>query len=296
MIARRKSALSTTGYAYAMASPSILLVVVIVMYPLLNGIFLSFHDKYLLAADMSFIGARNYLELFRDPEFLKSLRVTAVFVIGGTFAQLVMGILIAELIHHVPWGRSLFRSLMLLPWAVPLIVTGIVWRWMYNDLYGVINFFLNKLGLIGIYEPWLGQTETALMAVMVAYIWRSVPFMILVILAGLQSIDTDLYEAASIDGASPLDRFRFITVPGLRPVILIGVLLTAIWSFQEFPIVWTMTKGGPAGATEILPIHVYLTAFIGNEFSYGAAMATIMFVVLLIFSVFYVRVYGRDVV
>ncbi len=277
-----------------MASPSIILVLVIVMYPLVNGIILSLHDKYLLASDMSFVGARNYLELFRDPQFLKSLRVTAVFVIGGTLVQLVLGIVIAELIHHVAWGRRLFRSLMLLPWAVPLIVTGIVWRWMYNDLYGVINFFLNKIGVIGIYTPWLGQTQTALAAVMIAYIWRSVPFMILVILAGLQSINTDLYEAASIDGATPFTRFRFVTLPGLRPVILIGVLLTAIWSFQEFPIVWTMTKGGPARATEILPIHVYLTAFIGNEFSYGAAMATIMFVILLLFSVLYVRVYGRE--
>jgi ABC-type sugar transport system permease subunit len=190
-----------TRFAYLLAFPAVVMVLLIVMYPLLNGIWLSFHDRYLLSPNMPFVGLKNYITLTNDQEFIKSFSITIVWVILATLIQFVVGMAIALLLHEATWGKSIFRSLILLPWAIPTIVSAILWRWMYNDLYGVINYILNSLGLINEYLPWLGATKTALIAVIIAYCWRSLPFMVLVILAGLQSISDDLYESAAIDGA-----------------------------------------------------------------------------------------------
>lgn len=281
-------------YAYTLALPALLLVSAIIVYPLIEGIRLSLFNRFWLTPEMRFIGLQNYVALMRDDRFLSSLQTTIIWVLATTSLQLLLGMGIALLLHHVRLARGFFRSTVLLAWAVPTIVAGVLWRWMYNDLYGVINYFALQLGLTSVYIPWLGTTGTALGAAIVAYCWRNVAFMVLVILAGLQSIRSELYESAAIDGASALQNFRFITIPGLKPVLMIGVLLSAIWSFKEFPMVWVMAFGGPAGATEVLGIHIYLRAFVGNEFSLGAAMATVMFVILLLSSVFYIRLHGRD--
>lgn len=283
-----------TRFAYILAFPAIALMLLLVVYPLFNGVWLSLHEKYFLKTDVEFIGIQNYLDLANDPYFLNSLKITLKWVVLTTLIQFVIGMGVALLLHNATWGKSIFRTLILLPWAIPLIVSAILWRWMYNDLYGVLNYLLAKIGLIEIYQPWLAQTKTAFPAVIIAYCWRSLPFMVLIILAGLQAIPEELYEAAAIDGARADQRFRHVTLPGLRPVISIGLLLAAIWAFQAFGAVWMLSYGGPSGATETLPIHIYLKAFISNDFGYAASMATVLFALILLLSLVYVRTYGKD--
>lgn len=283
-----------TRFAYTLAFPAIALMLLIVVYPLIHGIWLSLHEKYLLSPGTDFIGIQNYQDLAQDERFINSLEVTLKWVAYTTGIQLVVGMAVALLLHQATWGKAVFRTLILLPWAIPLIVSAILWRWMYNDLFGVLNYVLKTFGLIDIYEPWLAQTDTAFGAVVVAYCWRSLPFMVLVILAGLQSIPEELYEAAAIDGARADQRFRHITLPSLRPVLTIGILLSAIWAFQAFGSVWMITYGGPSGSTETLPILIYLTAFISNDFGYGASMATVLFLLIMLLSLVYIRTYGRE--
>lgn len=291
-VARRS--LTQVRLPYLLLLPALVLLGGVVVYPVGYGLWLAFNDKSLLSLDATFIGLDNFRELASDNLFWMSVRHTVQWTVFGVVGVMMLGLLLALLLNS-PYvlGRRWLRSLFFLPWLTPTVVTAIVWSWLYNPTYGYINHALMKLSLID--EPllFLSKPGLNLNAVVVPLIWRGYPFTMLVILAALQSIDQVLYEAASIDGAGTWQRFRSITLPSLAPSLAILTLLQTIWIFNHFDIPYQMTAGGPAHTSELLSTYAYNTVFGGTRQGYGAAVATVMFGVLVVFGTIYIRLAVR---
>jgi multiple sugar transport system permease protein len=279
---------------YALLLPALALLSAVVVYPVGYGLWLAFNEKSLLSLDATFVGIDNFRELLSDNVFLMSVRHTVQWTVLGVVGVMLVGLLLALILNsrYVIGGRWL-RSLYFLPWLTPTVVTAIVWSWLYNPTYGYINHALMELGLIDAPLLFLSKPGLNLNAVVAPLIWRGYPFTMLVILAALQSIDQALYEAASIDGAGAWQRFRSITLPSLAPSLAILTLLQTIWIFNHFDIPYQMTAGGPAHTSELLSTYAYNTVFAGTRQGYGAAVATVMFMVLVVFGTIYIRLAVR---
>jgi multiple sugar transport system permease protein len=235
----------------------------------------------------------NYTKLPRDDRFLNSLVVTFTFVFGTVLLHLIVGFIIALALNASVRGKRFFRVVAILPWAVPDVISGLVWRFMYNPTAGIINWVLLELGIVHTYVEWLGDSDLALPSVIFADVWRGYPFVMLILLAGLQAIPSEQYEAAKVDGASALQEFRHITIPNMRGMILIAVALDTIWQFRRFGLVVNMTAGGPGNATEILSLYVYKQYFRYFNFEYAAAIAVVLAIIMLLLSLPYVRAMVR---
>ena len=231
----------------------------------------------------------HYPELLQDDRFLNSLVVTFIFVGGTVLLHLVVGFVIALALNTNVKGRRFLRVVAILPWAVPDVISGLIWRFMYNPTAGIINRVLLELGLISTYVEWLGDSDLALPSVIFADVWRGYPFVMLILLAGLQAIPDELYEAAKVDGASVIQEFRHITVPMMRGMILIAVALDTIWQFRRFGLIVNMTAGGPGNVTEILSLYTYKQYFRYFNFEYASAIALVMAALMLLLSVPYIR-------
>ena len=277
---------------YLAIVPGLLLVAAVIFYPILDTIRLSLYDVRLIQIG-EFLGLGNYSVLAQDPLFWRVLRQTLFWTVSSVSLKLVLGLALALLLNEKFRGRKVFRALLLIPWAMPQVAAAIVWRWMYEPNFGYLNDLLGGLGLMNDPIIWLGNARSAFVAAVVTDTWTGLPFMAFVFLAGLASIDRSLYEAAKIDGANAWGRFRYVTLPQLGPVILVATLVSAIWTFNAFNVVYALTGGGPLNATDIMVTYTYTQAFERLEFGLAAALATITFVILLVFSLVYVRVYGR---
>jgi multiple sugar transport system permease protein len=231
----------------------------------------------------------HYTKLLQDDRFRNSLVVTFTFVGGTVLLHLVVGFIIALTLNTDVRAKRLFRVVAILPWAVPDVISGLVWRFMYNPTAGIINRVLLDLGLASTYIEWLGDSDLALPSVIFADVWRGYPFVMLILLAGLQAIPDELYEAARVDGASVIQEFRHITIPMMRGMILIAVALDTIWQFRRFGLIVNMTAGGPGNVTEILSLYIYKQYFRYFNFEYASAIALIMAALMLLLSVPYVR-------
>jgi multiple sugar transport system permease protein len=231
----------------------------------------------------------HYTKLPDDDRFRNALEVTFVFVGGTVFLHLIVGFVIALALNTQVRGKQFFRVLTILPWAVPDVISGLVWRFMYNPTAGAINRVLLDLGVTNTYLEWLGDSDLALPSVIFADVWRGYPFVMLILLAGLQAIPDELYEAAQADGASVIQEFRYITLPLMRGMTLIALALDTIWQFRRFGLVFNMTGGGPGDATEILSLYVYKQYFRYFNFEYAAAIAVVLALIMLVFSLPYVR-------
>lgn len=276
---------------YLMVLPSSVFIVLVLAYPLVSAVISSFFESPPGGSgEARFVGLAHYLSLLHDPALRMALRNSVAWTLSVVFGQFLIGLGIALLLNREVRGRSIYRSLLLIPWVVPNIAAALTWKWIYDGQFGVFNYALKRLGLIERGIAWLGLPEFVLAAVVAVAIWKGIPFVAVVLLAGLQSIPQDLYEAASIDGAGAWGRFVNVTVPGLRPVALITLLLSFIWTFNSFDLIYIMTKGGPANATQTAPVFTYLTAFYYFRLNEAAALGTIMLMVLLIASYFYIRV------
>jgi multiple sugar transport system permease protein len=280
------------GYLFLV--PAFVFFIVIIGYPLVNGILLSFYEKSLIYPISNFIGIKNYVELMNDSNFWEALENTFVWAITVTSLTLIVGLILALILNQNLKGRGFFRATWLLPWALPTIVASLMWSWIYEPNIGILNFILTKIGLIR--EPilWLATPFSARLSVLIVAIWKGFPFVMISLLAGLQSIPQELYESAAIDGASTLAKFRYITIPSLLPVISIVTTLQIIWNFNHFDIVYQMTRGGPGNATMLLSTQVYIQAFGATRLGYGAAIATFMLIFLLLFSYLYFSIYRRS--
>ena len=267
------------GIGYLFVLPLVVLVLLLIAYPLGSAVYLSLTEKY-VGYPPRFVGLKNYVELTGDPVFRKVVWNSAVFTVASVTVKLVIGLLMALSLHKALFARRLVRGILLLPWVVPTVITALAWHWMFDALRGFINVSLETLGLIGEPIAWLGQPSTAMMAVVVVNIWRGFPFFGVSLLAGLQAIPADLYEAAAVDGASATQRFRHVTLPGLRPVILVTALISTIFTLNDFNIVYVMTRGGPGIATHILATYTYEVGF--QALRWGRAVAVSMYLMPLV--------------
>ena len=273
-----------------LVAPTVLLFTVLILYPLGQSLVLSLHRTSTLTLQSRFVGLDNFRVLLADPEFTQAFVNTLIWTAGAVTLQLVCGVGMALLLHGSLVGRSLARGIVLFPYLLPTAVAVLVWRWLFNDLYGYVNYVLLSAGLVGHPLAWLSRMPDAMLSVILVGAWKFFPFVVIAVLARLQSIPDALYEAARIDGASRFAQFRDITLPQIAGVLSIVVLLRAIWDFKEFDLIYLMTGGGPADGTETMPILVYRQAFQLLNFGRGAAVSVAMLLFMLLFFLVYFRV------
>jgi multiple sugar transport system permease protein len=279
--------------AYLLIAPTLLAVVLVDVYPLMFNALISLQERKISTAHPTFVGLRNYAAVLRDPETLNSLKLSVLFTVVSVALSYLIGLGLALLLNRPIKGRGLLRALFIVPWAMPAFVAALVWGWMYNDQFGIITALAKAAGVS--HPPVFLSARYALWSLIAVMVWKSFPFQFVVLLAGLSSIDVEILRAAEVDGASGWQRFRQIVFPLLRPVSMVAVLLAAINAFQYFPIPWILTQGGPANATNVVPIAVYNTAFLVGDFGTAAAVATLMFGFVLVMGAAYVLQYMREV-
>ena len=273
-----------------LVAPTLLLFMALILYPLGQSLVLSLHRTSTLTLQSRFVGLDNFRVLLADPEFIQAFVNTLIWTAGAVTLQLVCGVGMALLLHGSLVGRSLARGIVLFPYLLPTAVAVLVWRWLFNDLYGYVNYVLLSAGLVDHPLAWLSRMPDAMVSVILVGAWKFFPFVVIAVLARLQSIPDALYEAARVDGASRFAQFRDITLPQIAGVLSIVVLLRAIWDFKEFDLIYLMTGGGPAGGTETMPILVYRQAFQLLNFGRGAAVSVAMLLFMLLFFLVYFRV------
>lgn len=273
--------------------PMLLCIIGVLIYPLCNSIVLSFTNKMFTYADYHFIGFDNYIQLFQDKLFWLSLSHSFKFTVFGVLGALVLGLLLALLLNKNTKYVAFFRGLLFLPWTMPSIVVVLTFRWLYNDFYGYINYILLKLHIIDIPFNILADGKTAWIGVLIPLIWCFYPFVMVFLLAALQSIDKNLYQVAQLDGATKWQMFWHITLPSLKPSMIVVTILEAIWMFCSFDLVFLLTNGGPSDATLTLSLYIYKMAFSAKHMAYGTALSVIMFIFLIIFTVLYFKIVGR---
>ena len=284
-------------YAFALLAPAIVVVLLVIVYPLFMAAQLSLHDVKIFRADRGLSGQmdlENYRDMFANRSFWRSLRITLYYVVAGVIGSFGIGLFTAVLLNRPFRGRALARVLMVLPWPIPGVVAATIFVWMFNSSFGVINYLLLSVGIVDEPVQWFTQAAPALFAVVAATIWKGYPFFTISLLAGMQSVPKELYEAARVDGASAVQQFRFITIPALSPVIGISLVIATLWQFRVFDIIFVMTGGGPSGATETLAIQIYREAFQYFEMSYAAAVGMVTLALSIISTFFYLRLTSRS--
>lgn len=270
---------------WVMLFPALLILGLVFIYPIARAFWLSWFTENLgTQLQPVFAGLGNYQRMLGDGRFWQSLGNTALFTVISVFLELLLGLGVALVLNRAFWGRGIVRTVAIIPWALPTAVMGLAWAWIFNDQYGVVNDLLLRLGLINTGINWLGTPTLAMVALIIADVWKTTPFISIILLAGLQSISEDLYEAHKLDGASPWQSFTQITLPLLMPQILIALLFRFAQSFGIFDLVQVMTGGGPAGSTETVSIYIYSTVMRYLDFGYGAALVVVTFL-LLVFAV-----------
>jgi multiple sugar transport system permease protein len=261
--------------------PALLLLLFVFAYPIARAFWLSFFTRNLgTELQPVFSGLDNYARMVGDGRFWQSFWTTIVFTTASVVSELLLGLAIALVLNQRIFARGLVRTSAILPWALPTALIGLAWAWIFNDQFGVVNDILRRLGLIQTGINWLGEPTLAMIALVFADIWKTTPFISILLLAGLQSISPDLYEAHAIDGASPWQSFRQITLPLLLPQILIAVLFRFAQAFGIFDLIQVMTGGGPGGATEVVSLYIYSTVMRYLDFGYGAALVVVTFLLL----------------
>ena len=261
--------------------PALLLLILVFAYPIGRALWLSFFTRNLgTKLEPVFAGLDNYTRMLGDGRFWQSCQTTTVFTVTSVCLELLLGLGIALVLNQSFRGRNIVRTIAILPWALPTALIGLAWTWIFNDQFGVINDILMRLGLINTSINWLGDPNLAMASVIFADIWKTTPFISILLLAGLQSISSDLYEAHSIEGATPWQSFQQITLPLLMPQILIALLFRFAQAFGIFDLITVMTGGGPGGATEVVSLYVYATIMRYLDFGYGAALVVVTFLLL----------------
>lgn len=280
-----------TLFALALLAPAAIVVFGIVVYPVLRTLVVSFYDiDSPLPGDYPFVGLQNYTRIFHDPRFPSVLGHTLYFTLVSTALELALGMGVALLLNAPLKARWFWRSLIILPWALPTIVNAALWRWIYNGQNGALNALLTGLHLTDSRHYWLGKPVLALNMVILADVWKNTSIVAFFLLAGLQTIPHELKEAARIDGAGPWRAFWRVTLPLLRPTIAVVLILRTIEAFKVFDIIYVMTGGGPASGTQTIAFYTYQQAFSNQLFGYGAALAYLIVLAVGAMAMVYLRV------
>ena len=287
----------TRRLGFLLALPAIIYITIFLVVPLVYNIWLSISDangSNLITGDYHPTGFANYKEMLASPGFWNGVKLSAIFTVASLALQFLVGYALALFFRKPFPGNGIIRALLLVAWILPAVVTGTIFRWMFDSDFGVINYFLTSMHLVDKPVMWLTGPTTAMVAVVVANLWVGMPFNMLLILSGLHTIDDGLYEAAEVDGAGPIRTFFSITEPLMRPVVFSLLLLGVINTYKVFYLIYTMTKGGPVEATTTLPIFTYLQTFKVFDFGNGAAASMLTMVLPLALSWFYVRSLDKE--
>ncbi|HIW51528.1 MAG TPA: sugar ABC transporter permease [Candidatus Blautia intestinavium] len=273
--------------AFILIAPAVLYLILVMGLPLLWAVYTSLTDKVIGASEVNFIGLANYIDIIQDPVFQKALLNTFIFAFFAVLGKVVFGVIMSLTMNQPLRGRGGIRVAMILPWTIPTIVSVFAWQWIYSDVGGALNRILMVLHITDHQIGWLSTTNMAMFSVILVNVWRGTPFIAISVLAGLQNISPDLYEAASLDGANVIQRFLYVTLPSVKNVIILAAFVTTIWTLNDFEIVWLMTRGGPSHATELVSTYSYIQGFMNSDIARSIA-ASLILVPILVILVHYV--------
>ncbi len=277
---------------YGFISLAAVAMIALIVYPMCYGLYLSFFNTNLVNK-WKFVGLKYYIQAVTQPEFYISVLLTFEFMILVVAGHFILGFILANFLNKKFAGRTFFRVIFMLPWLFPETVIALLFTWIMNPMYGILNSILRGAGIISSNISWLGSARLAFPAVVVACIWKGYPLVMTMVLSGMQSISQDLYEAARIDGAGKWKQFLNVTVPGLKSVLITTLILDSVWWFKQYTLVYTMTNGGPGTATNLISLNIYGTAFNDLQFGKAAAWGIIVFVICYVISKVY-RVVLKD--
>lgn len=280
---------------YLYIAPVMILLLLMFGYPLIKSIVMSFQDYKLSRLDkVSWNNFKNYAAMFSDKNFGLLLKNSVIYVVAAVLAQFLLGLGLALALNGKFKGRGIYQSIVFLPWAFSAFVVGLLFRWSFNGEYGVVNDVLKKLGLIKSGISWLGTPGLSLLVVILAMIWIGIPFFGINILAALQSVPTDIYEAADMDGCGTIRKFFTLTLPYIKPTIIMTILLRTIWIFNSFDLVVIITEGGPANYSQTLPSYMYTQAFSSYDFGLAGAFGVLLMVILTLYALIFLRITKYD--
>ena len=283
--------------AWLFITPAFVVVFGLIFMPIVRALWMSLHimDLKRPALGQPFVGLGNYFQILGDPYFQASVGRTVYFMVLSIAVELVLGVLVALLLNKQFRGRGMLRALILVPWALPITIDAIMWKWIFNASYGALNGFLWQLGVIDSYRAWLSDYQTAMHLVIVADVWKVTPLVVLLTLAALQTIPPSLYEAAVVDGANRWHSFWRVTLPLVMPTLMIVLIIRSTDAFRVFDIIYIMTAGGPADSTKVLSYYTYLEAFSYLRFGRAAALSYLMTLFIGIVAFVYIKLLNREV-
>jgi multiple sugar transport system permease protein len=270
---------STLGYA--LTTPSVLILLLFIAYPFVLGIRMSL-SQWIVGQEPTFIGLQNFTRNFGSTIFTRTVFNTFIYTAAATVLKLVFGMSLALVLNNTFRGKGLVRAAFLLPWIIPTVLSTLAWLWMFDATFSVINWFLRYFGVVQRGVNWLGDPVLAMTSIVLVNAWRGIPFFAISLLAGLQTISQELYEAAAIDGANAVQRFRYITLPLVKPVLLVVLLFSVIWTFADFQLVYVLTRGGPANSTHLFATLAYQVGVVSGQLGEGAAISLTMFPMLVV--------------
>ena len=282
--------------AWTLVLPALLTILLVALFPLLWTVWesLHLHDLRMPWLGKPFVGIDNYVEAFSDPRFWDALGHTAFFAATSVGLELIIGLWLALALNRAFRGRGLVRAAVLVPWAIPTVVSALLWRFMFEGQHGIVNTALVQIGILDQPVVWFIQPEAAWIPVILADVWKTTPFVALLLLAGLQNIDTSLYEAARIDGASAWRQFRHVTLPLLKPAILVALIFRTLDAFRVFDLIYALTGGGPGTSTEPIALYTFNVLLQNLQFGYGSALSVIVFLVTFGLAMVYIRFLGAE--
>ena len=277
------SKIAKEWFAWLLVAPVLIYILLVMVYPFLYGVAMSFSNKK-IGQDANFNGLTNYIKLLSDATFRKSIGNTLTYTFLAVAFKTIIGIGMALMLHSKIKMKNLSRGLLLIPWAVPTVMSVLTWKWMMADVGGVLTPMLRSIGLVSGRINWLASPSMAMFSVIMVNVWKGSAFIGISVLAGLQTVSHDMYEAATIDGAGPISKFFHITIPSVRKVIMLAVLVSTIWTFNDFEAIWLMTRGGPVNSTMLISVYSYVTGI--RQQDLGTALAaSVLFLPLMILLV-----------
>jgi multiple sugar transport system permease protein len=274
--------------------PAIALLLALTCYPVLYGVWISFFNKHSFFPQQTFVGFDNYLFLLRDPQFWSAVWLGCVYSVSAIVLQVVLGVGAAVLLNEIFPGRSILRAIVIFPYVVPTVIAVILWKWLLNSQFGLVNYLIEQAGLVDQPISFMGK-DWIMASLILVSVWQFFPFVVIGVLARLQTVPGELYEAAHVDGANAFKRFIHVTLPQLKSVLFVIVLLRSIWMFTKFDTPWLMIQGGGAETyIRTLPVYTYMRTFAYYEAGLGSAMAVVMFLALAVATAFYFRIWQRE--
>jgi multiple sugar transport system permease protein len=283
---------SLEGFVWV--APAFLYLGIFIAYPFVMSLYLSLSSARVGSPEWHFVGLTNYQRIFEDPTFWQTVRNSFIFTFGSEAIRLIIGLPLAFAMNRTFKGKRIVQGVILIPFVIPIALSSLAWKWMFDSLYSVINWMLMTLHIIDYPWQWLGEPGLAMWSVIILNVWRGFPFSAVILLAGLTAVPVEIIEAAKIDGAGPLRRFVYVVAPIVRPILFVGLLYSVVFSFTDFSAVWLLTQGGPYNTTHVFGTYAYNIGINAGDIGQGAAITLFMFPLLAIFVVVMLRVLRRE--